>query len=168
MHALVRTAQTLHPLGLQPDNLAGTKVIHGLVIQIGKCRRLPGYGIRSFFLSDYDRRAPPTVSCGYNAIFRQQQQGTRPFDFLIHVFDAFHKSLSLVNKQSYQFRRINLTRTELREMHALLQKLCGQVFRIIDFRYRHDRKTPQMRIHQQRLCIRITDDTDTGIPFKLP
>lgn len=61
-----------------------------------------------------------------------------------------------------------MSRTQLGKLLVLSQAIFLQFFKIIDFRNRHDTETAKMGVHDDWLCIRITDNTDTNVSFEFP
>ena len=51
-------------------------------------------------------------------------------------------------------------------MHILAQECLCQLFHIVNLSYSDQGETTQMAVHQHRLRIGITDDTDTTIPHE--
>ena len=114
-------------------------------------------------MTDNDRRTTPQVTCADDAVLGEQQHGERAFDLLLRIADSFGQRTLLDNHQSDQLGRIDLAGGELRQVHVVLERFVGQRLQVGYLAHRSKRETTQMGIEQQRLGVRIGDDSDTGI-----
>ena len=128
---------------------------------------LAGNRIGTVLASDNNRRTSPLVAGRDNAVFCQQEHRAGSLDTSIHILDTLYKVLSLDNEQGYQLRLIGLAGAKLGKMHVLLEQLSLQFDNICNLGHRDNGKTSQMGVQNDRLRIRIADNTDTGIPLEL-
>ena len=122
----------------------------------------------TILLADNEWRASPTVTGTDDTILGENHHRTRALDVMIHILDTLFESLALNDEQGNKFGRIGTAGRHLSKVHVLLQQMLGKFILVGNLCHCTDGKTAKMRVHDERLCIRIADDSNTrGSPFKL-
>ena len=85
---------------------------------------------------------------------------------LKHIFDTFHKSSTLYNKQCDKFRLVGVARTKFGEVHVLTEKFFFQFLDIDYFSDCDNGEAPEVRIDDDRLCVCVANDADAGVSFE--
>ena len=80
---------------------------------------------------------------------------------MIDILDALAECLTLDDVERHELGGIGLARRHLGEVHIAAEHLGLELLHIGNLGHRADGKLPQMRVHDQWLCIGITDDTYT-------
>ena len=86
---------------------------------------------------------------------------------LEHIFDPFDKVSALYDKQRDKFRLIGTARTKFGEVHILAEKFVFQLLDIGYFCDGNNGEAAEVRVDNDRLCVCVTDDADTGVSFKI-
>ena len=167
LHLFVRLAHLLDAVGTQAKDFARPDKSVYFIIQVRQTARFAGSGIGSVFFTYNNRCTSPLVTGHDDTVFRQQQHGTGTFDPVVDIFNTFDKILSLRNQQRYQFGLVRLARTQFGEVHIRFQQILFQFLDVIYLGNRHDGELTEMGVDDNRLRIRIADDTDSGISHKL-
>ena len=163
---LQRLLQHLHLVGCQEDNLTRTQVLHAMEVQIRETRRLTRYSVGPLFLADDNGGAAQEVTGGNQAFLRHDQHRARAIYLTVNQVNTFHERAPHINQQCYKLRLVDGVGRILTEVHPAVEQLLGNLFHIVDLGHGHYRETPQVRVHQNRLRIGITDHTDTLITRK--
>ena len=144
MHRFVGGPHHFDALRTQTNDLAGTDVAVYGITEIGKGCRLRCGGKSPVFASDDDRRAPPLVSGGDNAVFGEQEHRTGAFDVTEDVFDAFDKRVALDEQQGDEFGLIGLARREFGKVHLVFKQLLFKLVDVDDFGHCDDGKAAEV------------------------
>ena len=137
-----------------------------MIVEVRETRRLTRHGVSPLFLTDDDRCTPQEVAGRDNALLRQDQHGARAFNLLIHQIDALHERTAHVDEQRHEFGLVDRVGGILAEVHPTIQQFLGNLFEIIDLRHRHHGIATQVRVHEDRLRVGVTDHTYPLIAVK--
>ena len=86
---------------------------------------------------------------------------------LINILDALNEVLTLDDEESDELRRSDSAGTACGEHHVLVEELVCYFLGIVDLAYGDECKASEVRVHQQRLCVRVRDDADALLAEEL-
>ncbi len=148
-----------HAISFQLYNLARSKVANNLIIQIRERRSLGCGSICTFLLTDNDRCTAQIIARCDNAVFGQHQHRARALDILVDKVNTLYKVLTHINEQGHKLSLVDIICRQLAEMHFFSQQFIGNFTNIVDFCYRNNRITAEMRVYDNRLRIGVANDT---------
>ena len=168
LHLLIGRSQLFKTISSHLHNLSRTHLILSLIVEIRERSGFAGSSMGTILLADNKWRASPTVTGTDDTILGENHHGTRALDVMIHILDTLFESLALNDEQGYKFGRIGTAGRHLSKVHVLLQQMLGKFILVGNLCHCTDGKSAKMRVHDERLCIRIADDSNTrSSPFKL-
>lgn len=149
--------QHFHAIGAQAHNFAGPHIAHGVVVEVGKARRLARHGVGPLLATDDQRRATQEVAGGDDAVFGEHQHGARALDAPVHIVDALHKGVAHIDEQGHQLGLVERVGRLFAQVHALPEQLVGYLAQVIDLGHRHHRIPPQVRVDDDGLRVGVAD-----------
>ena len=114
-------------------------------------------------LADDDRRSAIEVACRNDAVAGEEKHRDRASHLTVHVLDAVDEVLALGDEQCHKFRRVGVAMTQLSEVLFVVEALLLEFLDVGDLGHCHDGELAKMRVHHNRLCVGVADDSDAAV-----
>jgi len=137
-----------YPIGSDKDDLAGSEVTFGLIVEVGESAIFGGDGIGPRFFSDDERCSPQFVAGRIDTVLGEDDQRAGAFDHLLGVLDPRFKSVFVADQRGDELGRVDLSAAQLGKMISLAEKTGGRQFLgVVDDPDRDDREGPQVTLY---------------------
>ena len=145
------------------DDFARTHVVASRVVEVDVAMAFRSHHIPLFALANDDGRASVIVAGGDDAVLGEDNHRARAFHLIIYVLYAVDEILALRDEQCHQLGGIGGTRTQFGKVLTAVETMADQLVQVVDFGHRSDGKLAEMRVHHNRLCIRVADDANADV-----
>jgi len=163
-HLVCSRGKRFEPVGGYFDNLGGTELIGLRIAQLLKSEGLKAYAVAVLIFPDQNGKPSVFVACGDDlSVGGHEQHRHRAVDDPLHMLNPLHQTVALVDQSGDQFGAIDLAGAHGHELVPVIGEVgVHQLLGVVDLTDGGDGIEPEMRTHQKRLGIGVTDAADAA------